>query len=59
MALKNFTLRIEEDLLNKLHYIAKYDDRSVNTYLISSIKKIIREFEKKHGEIRFGEEPRE
>ena len=58
MASKNFSLRIEDELLDKLHYIADYEDRSVNAQLIAMTKKLIREFEKEHGEIQFGQEPK-
>ena len=40
-----------EDLLRKFEYVAKYDDRSMNWYLLHLIKNEIADFEEKHGEI--------
>ncbi len=51
MEIKNYTLRIEEDLLRKFRYVAKYDDRSVNAQILNYIKRSIAEFEKEHGKI--------
>lgn len=45
------SLRIDEDLLRKFEYVAKYDDRSMNWYLLHLIKNEIADFEEKHGEI--------
>ena len=46
-----FTLRVEQELLDKLGYIAEYEGRTKNRELEQLIKKRIREFEAKHGEI--------
>lgn len=46
-----FTLRINEKLLKKFHYIAKYNARSANSELTIIIRKYIAEFEKQHGKI--------
>lgn len=35
---KHLSLRIDEDLLRKFEYVAKYDDRSMNWYLLHLIK---------------------
>lgn len=51
MAVKYFSLRLEEDMLKKLHYIADYDDRSVNSQIVSILRQSIKEFEQKHGAI--------
>ena len=48
---KHLSLRIDEDLLRKFEYVAKYDDRSMNWYLLHLIKNEIADFEEKHGEI--------
>ncbi len=45
-----FTLRIDE-LLKKIHSIAKYNARSTNGEIEILIRKHIKEFEKKHDEI--------
>ena len=44
--LKNFTLRIEDEFLDKLKYISAYEKRSVNGQIIILIKKFIADFEK-------------
>lgn len=59
MAIKSVSIRFESEVLDKLHYISDYEDRSVNSQINAMVKKLIREFEKEHGEIRFGEEPKE
>lgn len=46
-----FTLRIDRELLNKIHSIAKYNARSTNGEIEILIRKHIKEFEKKHDEI--------
>lgn len=52
---KHLSLRIDEDLLRKFEYVAKYDDRSMNWYLLHLIKNEIADFEEKHGECEFSE----
>lgn len=49
--IKHLSLRIDERLLRKFEYVAKYDDRSMNWYMLSLIKKAVAEFEDKYGEI--------
>ena len=48
---KNISIRIDEDILKKFHYVAKYDDRSASGQIMFLINTCIREFEQKHGEI--------
>ena len=48
---KTFTLRLQDELLNKLHYIAAYNKRSVNNQLEVLIEKFISDFEQEVGEI--------
>ena len=48
---KHLSLRIDENLLRKFDYVAKYDDRSMNWYMLHLIKNEIADFEKKHGKI--------
>lgn len=47
-----FTLRIPEQLSNKVRILAKADKRSMNKELEYIIEKYIAEYEKKHGEIK-------
>lgn len=48
---KHLSLRIEEELLRRFDYVAKYDDRSMNWLLNALIRKCIAEFEEEHGKI--------
>ena len=47
---KHLSLRIDEDLLRKFEYVAKYDDRSMNWYLLHLIKNEIADFEEKFAD---------
>ena len=49
--LSRYTLRVEQELLDKLGYIAEYEGRTKNRELEQMIKKRIREFEAEHGAI--------
>jgi predicted DNA-binding protein len=49
--LSRYTLRVEQELLNKLGYIAEYEGRTKNRELEQMIKKRISEFENEHGKI--------
>lgn len=49
--IKHLSLRIDEELLRKFEYVAKYDDRSMNWYLLHMIKSEIANFEEQHGKI--------
>lgn len=48
---RDFSVRIEDDLLKKLHYVAKYEDRSANKEILHLIRKRVEEFEAQHGKI--------
>ena len=49
--LPRYTLRISQNLLNKLDYIAEYEGRSKNKELEQLVKRRVAEFEKEHGTI--------
>ena len=51
-----YTLRIPQDLLDKLGFIAEYEGRTKNKEIEQLIKKRITEYEAVHGEIRLNEE---
>lgn len=51
MKLKDFSLRIEDEELKKLHYISDYNDRSVNRELLRVIRQHIAKFEAENGPI--------
>ena len=56
MAIKSVSIRIEEEMLNKISYIAEYEGRTKNKEIEQLIKKRIQEFEETHGIITFDEE---
>ena len=54
MAIKNLTIRIPDDLLNKLHIVADYEGRSANSQILILIREAIEAYEEKHGKIELG-----
>lgn len=48
---KHISIRINEETLQKIHYVAKCDGRSTNGQIVFFINSRIRDFEKKHGKI--------
>ena len=51
MAIKSVSIRIEEEMLQKLGFVADYEGRSVNSHILVLIRENIRGFEQAHGEI--------
>lgn len=51
MKIKSYSIRIEQDFLHKLHYMAAYDGRSANSQVLYYIKQAVVAFEKKNGPI--------
>ena len=51
MAIKSVSIRIEEEMLEKLGYVADYEGRSVNSHILVPIRENIKAFEQEHGEI--------
>lgn len=51
MAIKSVSIRIEEEMLRKLGFVADYEGRSVNSHILVLIRENIRAFEQAHGEI--------
>lgn len=51
MAIKSVSIRIEEEMLNKIAYIADYEGRSVNSQVLVLIRENIRVFENSNGTI--------
>lgn len=49
MAVKSVSIRIEEEMLRKLSFVADYEGRSVNSHVLSLIRASIRQFEQEHG----------
>jgi len=48
---KHISIRIDENVLQKFHYVSKYEDRSASGQIMYLINTCIREFEEKHGVI--------
>ena len=55
MAVKSVSIRIEEEMLKKIGYVADYEGRSVNSHILVLIRESIRAFEASNGAI--GEKP--
>ena len=53
---KTMTFRMDANILKKLHYVARYDGRSTNSYVMHTIRQLIKNFEKEHGEIELEED---
>ena len=51
MAIKSVSIRIEEEMLNKIAYIADYEGRSVNSQVLVLIRENIKAFEDINGAI--------
>ena len=51
MAIKSLSIRIDENMLNKLHVVADYEGRSANSQILVLIRDCIEAYEQKHGEI--------
>ena len=48
---KHISIRIDEKVLKKFHYVSKYEDRSASWQISYLINSCIRDFEEKHGKI--------
>lgn len=51
MAIKSVSIRIEEEMLEKLGFVADYEGRSVNSHILVLIREDIKKFEDEHGKI--------
>ena len=51
MAIKSVSIRIEEEMLNKLHVVADYEGRSANSQILVLIRDCIKDYESKNGKI--------
>ena len=54
MAVKNLSVRIDSELLDKLHYVAAYEGRSANGQLNALARQCVDEHERRYGEIPVG-----
>ena len=51
MAIKSLSIRIDEEVLDKLHIVADYEGRSANSEILILIREAKEEYEEKHGKI--------
>jgi len=51
MGVKSVSIRIEEEMLEKVGYIADYEGRSVNSHILVLIRENIKAFEQENGRI--------
>lgn len=51
MSIKSVSIRIEEEMLKKIAYIADYEGRSVNSHILVLIRENIKKFETANGKI--------
>ena len=51
MAIKSVSIRIDEEMLEKLGYVADYEGRSANSHILVLIRENIQAFEAANGKI--------
>lgn len=51
MAIKHLSIRIDSEMLDKIHVIADYEGRSANSQILILIRDCIEQYEEKHGKI--------
>ena len=51
MAVKSLSIRIDDALLDKLHFVADYEGRSANSQILVLIRESVKQFEAEHGPI--------
>lgn len=56
MAEKSFSLRIQDEMLHKLHVVSSYEGRSANSQILILIRDCIEAYESRHGKIQLGED---
>ncbi len=56
MATKNLSIRIDEEMLHKLHIVADYEGRSANSQILILIRDCIQSYEADHGAIQLKKE---
>ncbi len=53
MAIKSMSIRLDSEMLDKLHYIADYEGRSANGQITVLIRECIEKYEQKLGELKY------
>ena len=51
MAVKSLSIRIDEELLHKLHVMADYEGRSANSQILILVRDAVAAYEEKNGKI--------
>ncbi len=51
MAIKSVSFRMDETMLDKLHVVADYEGRSVNSQVLMLVRNCIKAYEARHGKI--------
>lgn len=51
MAVKSVSIRIEEEMLEQIAYVADFEGRSVNSHILVLVRESIEKFEHIHGKI--------
>lgn len=51
MAIKSLSIRIDSELLDKLHIVADYEGRSANSEINILIRNAVEKYEEKFGKI--------
>ena len=51
MGVRSVSIRIEEEMLKKIGFVADYEGRSVNSHILVLIRENIKAFEAAHGPI--------
>jgi len=59
MAIKSVSIRMEEEMLNKLGFVADYEGRSLNSHILVLVRKSIKEHENQFGIIQGTIDPSE
>ena len=49
--LRHISVRMDDEMLKKLHVISEYEGRSINKHILVLIRKSIEQYEKEHGTI--------
>lgn len=54
VAIKSLSIRIDSEMLDKLHVVADYEGRSANSEILILVRDAIEAYEAKHGKIEIG-----
>lgn len=51
MSIKNLSIRIDKELLHKLHIVSNYEGRSANGQVLILVRNCVEDYEVKNGKI--------